>query len=134
MYGKEAPKLNKEIVSAWKCLMKLHLGGLGDYAKSTITIKHVDWVGAPTIDQLKQIKEHNQAMLEISYALSYSEFDDIKECDTTKKMWDALQVIYGGGKKCAESQSWKPSRKIWWNEDERGWDYSIALCKDQRYC
>ena len=35
-------------------------------------------------------------MLEIVSTLSYVEFDDIKGCDTTKKMWDALTTIYGG--------------------------------------
>ena len=35
-------------------------------------------------------------MLEIAYALSYVEFDDIKGCDTTFKMWKALLYIYGG--------------------------------------
>ena len=37
-------------------------------------------------------------MLEIASSLSYAEFDDIKGCDTTKKMWDALNTIYGGEK------------------------------------
>ena len=45
---------------------------------------------------MKKKKEHNQAMLEISSTLSYLEFDDIKDCDTAKKMWDAIQKIYGG--------------------------------------
>ena len=37
-------------------------------------------------------------MLEIASTLIYAEFDDIKGCDTTKKMWDALYTIYGGEK------------------------------------
>ena len=59
MYRKEAPKLNKEKFPAWKSLMKLHLGGLGDYAQSTITTKHVDPIGALTFDDLRKKKEHN---------------------------------------------------------------------------
>ena len=35
-------------------------------------------------------------MLEISFALSYVKFDDIKSFDSAKKMWDALYPIYGG--------------------------------------
>jgi len=35
-------------------------------------------------------------MLEIALALSYVEYDDIKGCDTTHKMWEALSNIYGG--------------------------------------
>lgn len=96
MYRKEVSKLNKEKFLAWKILMKLQLEVLGYYAHSTITTKHVHLVGAPTTDQLKQKKEHNQEILEIASSLSYSKFDEIKGCDTTKKMWDALHVIYGG--------------------------------------
>lgn len=76
--------------------MKLHLGGLGDHAQSTIIIECVNLVEALTTKDLKKKKEHNQAMLEIAYALSYFEFDDIKGCDNAKKMWDALHTIYGG--------------------------------------
>ena len=46
--------------------------------------------------QLKHKKEHNQAILEITSALSYLEFDDTKGCVSAKRMWDALQKIYGG--------------------------------------
>ena len=53
MYIKEVPELNMENYPAWKILMKLHLGGLGDYAQSTLTIEHVDGVGAPTVEQFK---------------------------------------------------------------------------------
>ena len=35
-------------------------------------------------------------MLEITFSLSYDEFDDIKSLDSAKKMWDSLQTIYGG--------------------------------------
>ena len=37
-------------------------------------------------------------MLEIFSALSYDEFDDIKGLNNGKKMWDALNTIYGGDK------------------------------------
>ena len=37
-------------------------------------------------------------MLEIASTLSYVEFDDIKGLDSEKKMWDALNTIYGGDK------------------------------------
>ena len=79
--------------------MKLHLGGIGDHAQSIILVEHVDPIRALTAEDLKKKKEHNQVMLEIASSLSYAKFDDIKGCDTTKKMWDALQTIYGGDKK-----------------------------------
>ena len=105
MYKKEVPKLNKENFPAWKSLMKLHLGGLGDYAQSTITTEHVDHVEALTINDLKKKKEHNHAMLEIASSLSYSRFDDIKDCDTAKKMWDAIQKFYGGDRNVLQAKS-----------------------------
>ena len=78
--------------------MRLNLGGIGDHAYSTISMEHVDPTGVPTTEDMKKKKEHNQAMLEISSTLSYTEFDDIKGCNTTFKMWEALQTIYGGDK------------------------------------
>ena len=37
-------------------------------------------------------------MLETTSTLSYAKFDDIKGCDSAKKMWDTLHTIYGGDK------------------------------------
>ena len=97
MSRREVPKLNKDNFSTWKSIMKLHLGGIGDYAQECITTKHVE-SATPTTDDLRKRKEHNQAMLEIASALSYAEFHDIKSIDSAKKMWDALKTIYGGDK------------------------------------
>ena len=84
--------------------MKLHLGGLGDHAQSYITVAYVNPTGTPTIEDMRKKKEHNQAMLEIASTLSYAKFDDIKDLDSAKKMWDALNTIYEGDKKCSKSQ------------------------------
>ena len=35
-------------------------------------------------------------MIDIAYALSYEEFDEIKDYKTTFKMWNKLRDIYGG--------------------------------------
>ena len=96
MSKKEVPKLNRDNFVAWKSLMKLHLGSIDDYAQTSITIYHKDPVGPLAIDDLSKKKEHNQAMLEIASALSYVEYDDIKEYDTTHKMWKTLSTIYRG--------------------------------------
>ena len=82
MSKREVPKLNKDNFTAWQSLMKLHLGSIGDYAKTSIVVEHVDLVGPLSTNDLNKRKEHNQAMLEIASALSYVEFDDIKGCDT----------------------------------------------------
>ena len=77
-------------------MMKLHLGSIGDYTKTSIIVDHVDAVGPLIVDDLSKKKEHNQAMLEVSLALNYVEYDDIKGCDTIHKMWTTLSTIYGG--------------------------------------
>ena len=76
--------------------MKLHLGGLGDHAQTTISIKYVNPDRVLIAKDLKKKKKHNQAMLEIAFTLSCTEFNDIKGFDSTKNMWDSLHTIYGG--------------------------------------
>ena len=105
MSKREVPRLNRDNFPAWKSLMKLHLGGLGDDAQTTITIEHVNPARVLIAEDLKKNKEHNQTMLEISSALSYDKFDDIKGCDSEKKMWDALHTIYGGDKNVLRAKS-----------------------------
>ena len=96
MPKREVPKFNRDKFAAWKILIKLHLGSIGDHAQTTITMKHVDPNGVPTIEDMKKKKEHNQEMLEIASVLSYVEFDAIKGCTSTFQMWEALSNIYGG--------------------------------------
>lgn len=105
MSKREVPKINRDNFPAWKILMKLHLGGLGDHAQYTITVEYADPAGALITKDLKKKKEHNQTMLEIAYALSYAEFDDIKSLDSAKKMWDSLPTIYGGDKNFLRANS-----------------------------
>ena len=105
MLKREVLKINTNNFPAWKCLMKLHFGGLGYHAQSTITIKHVDLAGAPTIENMRKKIEHNQTMLEIASTLRYAEFDDIKSLDSAKKMWDALHTIYGGDENVLRAKS-----------------------------
>ena len=86
MSKREVPKLNRDNFTAWKFLMKLHLGSIGDCAKTSFGVDHVDLARPLFVDDLNKRKEHNQATLEIASALSYAKFDDIKGCDTTCKM------------------------------------------------
>ena len=96
MSKRDVPKLNRDNFTAWKILMKLHLGSISDYAKTSITIDHVDPTRPLTANNLSKKKEHNQAILEIASALSYVVYDDIKGCDTAHKMWIVLSTIYRG--------------------------------------
>ena len=100
MSRKEVPKLNKDNFSTWKSLIKLHLGGISDYAQECITIEHVDPTTLTT-NYMRKKKEHNRAMLEIASTLSYAKFDDIKGLDSAKKMWDSLKTI------CKETKMFK---------------------------
>ena len=59
MLKREVPKLNRDTFPTWKSLMKLHLGGLGYHAQSTITTEHDDPARSPTIEDMKKKKEHN---------------------------------------------------------------------------
>ena len=98
MYKKKIPNFNKENFLAWKSLMKLHLSRIGDSSLTNVTTRFVEVTEPRTTQQLREKREHNQEMLEIAFALSYSEFDDIKEWTTTNDMWDTLKSIYGGDK------------------------------------
>ena len=65
----------------------MHISSISDAAINFVENEYVKITTTPlTIEQLKQKQEHNQAMLEIALALTYVEFDDIKECDSAKKM------------------------------------------------
>ena len=55
----EVSKLNKDNFVAWKSLMKLHLGSIGDHAQTTIIVEHVDLAGALSAKDMKKKKEHN---------------------------------------------------------------------------
>ena len=92
MSKREVPNLNGDNSPAWKSLMKLHLGGIGDHAQSYIKVEHID-LATPTTEDMRKKKEHNYALLEIASTLSYTEFNEIKGLDSAKKMWDALNTI-----------------------------------------
>ena len=56
MSKREVPKLNRDNFPAWKSLMKLHLGGLGDHSQSTISVEHVNLARALTTKDMKKKK------------------------------------------------------------------------------
>ena len=59
MSKRDVPNLNRDNFLAWKNLMELHLGGLGDHAQSTISMEHFDLVRILTAEDMKKKKEHN---------------------------------------------------------------------------
>ena len=52
--------------------MKLYITSIGDIPWTNVEHVYVDPIGTLTIEKLKERKEHNQAMLEIASAFSYS--------------------------------------------------------------
>lgn len=44
-----------------------------------------------TIDKIKENKNHNQMMLDLTFLLGYVKFDDVKECTNVKKIRDKLE-------------------------------------------
>ena len=84
-YEREVPKMNKESFPTWKILMRLYIFSISDDAINVMDNEYVKIKTIPlTTQQLKEKKEHNHAILEITSALSFAEFDDIKYCDNAK--------------------------------------------------
>ena len=59
MSKREFINLNKDNFVAWKSIMKLHLGSIGDYAKTSVVVEHVDPAGPLSVVALYKRKEHN---------------------------------------------------------------------------
>ena len=59
MSKRKVPEINRDNFFAWKSLMKLHLGDLGDHAQSTIVVDHVDPPRVLIVKDLKKKKEHD---------------------------------------------------------------------------
>ena len=76
--------------------MKLHIYGIEDTTWSSVENGYVDPIGTLIAKQLKERKEHNQAVLEIASALSYSKYENVKDCLNANLMWTTLAKIYGG--------------------------------------
>ena len=95
-YKREIPRLNRNNFSAWQGLMRLHLASIGDSGLTHLDAEYVTPSGTLTVGDLAEKKTHNTMMIDIASALSYEEFDDIKDCKTAFAMWNKLKDIYGG--------------------------------------
>ncbi|GLJ22783.1 hypothetical protein SUGI_0429240 [Cryptomeria japonica] len=97
MYKTDAPKLNKSSFSTWQKRMKLHLSGVGEYVVYYLENDFITPSTYPlTMEEIKAKKEHIQAMIEITSALTDSKFNDLEGCNDAKAMWDKLISVYGG--------------------------------------
>ena len=95
-YKREIPRLNKNNFSAWQGLMKLHLAAVGDTGLKYLDEKYEEPSGTLSVNDIAEKKTHNNMIIDIASALSYEEFDDIKDCKTAFDMWNKLKEIYGG--------------------------------------
>ncbi|GLJ07185.1 hypothetical protein SUGI_0060740 [Cryptomeria japonica] len=97
MYKRDAPKLNKSSFCTWQKRMKLHLSGIGKYIVYYLENNFITPRTYPlTMEEIKAKKEHIQAMIEITSALTDLEFNDLEGCNDAKVMWDKLISVYGG--------------------------------------
>lgn len=94
---RDVPKLNKENFPTCKILMKLHISSISNAGMNFLRNEYVEVTNTPLIAKEQRHKlDHNQAMLQIASEISCAEFDDLKDYNTTKKMWDKLKTIYRG--------------------------------------
>ena len=90
--------------------MRLHLSSIRDYATYYLDNEYIE-VPRPMIVELMKEKEHNQMMIELVEPLSYVEFDDVKECITTKKVGQAGKNPWRR-QKCIDGKDKELERKL----------------------
>ena len=95
-YKREISKLNRDNFTAWQGLMRLHLASIGDLGCKYLDEEYTTPTGTLSVGDIVEKKNHNTMMIDISLALSYEEFDEIKDCTTAHQMWIKLKEIYGG--------------------------------------
>ncbi len=52
--------------------------------------------GTLSVNGIAEKKTHNNMMIDLSSALTYEQFDDVKDCNSAHAMWNKLEEIYGG--------------------------------------
>ena len=71
MYKKEVPKLNRENFPTWQSLMKIHITSIRDTTWTSVGTGYTTPTRTLSTKQLRARKEHNQAILEIYFTLTY---------------------------------------------------------------
>ena len=95
-YKREIPRLNRNNFLAWQGLMRLHLASVGDTGLKYLDEKYEEPADTLSVKDIAEKKTHNIMMIDIASALSYEEFDDIKDYKSAFEMWEKLKEIYGG--------------------------------------
>lgn len=95
-YKREIPKLHRENFETWKGLMRLHLETINDLGCKYLDSEYKTPTRTLSVEDIIEKKIHNIMMINIAFALSYDEFDEVKSCTTTYDMWIKIKSIYGG--------------------------------------
>ena len=85
--------------------MRLHLASIGDLGCKYLDEEYIAPTGTLFVGDIAKKKNHNTMMIDIALALSYEEFDEIKDCTTTHQMWKKLKKIYGGDDNLKRAES-----------------------------
>ena len=95
-YRREIPKLNRDNFVAWQGLMRVHLRNISNLGSKYLDEEYKTPNGTLSNEDIAEKKNHNVMMNDIAFALSYSEFDEVKDCKTANGMWNKWKEIYGG--------------------------------------
>ena len=76
--------------------MRLHLATISDLGYKCLDEEYKTPTSTLSIGDLVEKKNHNIMMIDIASALSYDEFDEIKDCKIAFDMWNKMKDIYGG--------------------------------------
>ncbi|XP_009776792.1 uncharacterized protein [Nicotiana sylvestris] len=86
-------------VKVWRVIKK------GNYPLPTITLPLADPadIDSYSKEQLEAVQVNNKARNLLHNAIRGEEYEKISSCDTTKEMWDKLEVTYEGTSKVKET-------------------------------
>ena len=90
-YRREIPKLNRDNFEAWQELIKLYLATINDLGLKYLENSYNGPTRVFTKEEIIEKKNHNIMMIDISSALNYVEFDEVKGCATTDNMWTKIK-------------------------------------------
>ena len=76
--------------------MKLHLTSLSNLGCHYLENNYTAPTGTMIAEELLEHKAHNIMMVDIASALTYAEFDEVKDYKIAHEMWTKLELTFGG--------------------------------------
>ena len=71
--------------------MRLHLATISDSGCKYLDEEYKTPIGTLSVEDIAEKKNHNIIMIDIASALSYVEFDEVKDYKTNFYMWNKLK-------------------------------------------